>query len=97
MADLDRDAEDAVRRYVLTLVRGCGIPPKLMAEAMGVSQYWLRRWMREEPGHRPITAEVVTRLESRPARALLMNYVRAKLRELQVKIFPHTETSPTRH
>jgi hypothetical protein len=97
MAGIDPVIEDSVRRYVVRLVRGCGIPAKLMAQAMGVSQYWLRRWMRQDPGHRPITADIATRLESKPARALLMDYVRARLRQLQIEMFPQTPTSPTRH
>jgi hypothetical protein len=79
------------------LVRGCGIPAKLMAEAMGVSQYWLRRWMRQVPGHRPISADIVDRLNGKAARGLLMDYVRTRLRALQIDMFPHTPTSRTRH
>jgi hypothetical protein len=49
---------------VVTVVRVGGVAPKLMAQAMGVSQYWLRRWMRQTPGCRPITADIVDRLDS---------------------------------
>jgi hypothetical protein len=80
---------------VVTVVRVGGVAPKLMAQAMGVSQYWLRRWMRQTPGCRPITADIVDRLDSMPSRRLLMDDLRRRMRELEIRMFDRRPTLPT--